>query len=477
MLGDDDFRHSGRRHAVLVLVDAVVLRAVDERHDVGVLLDGARFAQVRELRTLRAAAHLGGTAQLRQGDNRHVQFLGDGLERARNERHLLLAVALGVLVARHELEVVDDDDFDVVVNLEPPGLGAELEDRKGRGVIDEQRRGAQRLGGRFEVAPLLGRQTARLDVVAAQPRLGDDKTHHQLHRRHFEREERHARFVVDGHVAGHRKHERRLTHRRTGRDDNQVRELPAQRHPVDGHETRRHAVEGAGVLRGLLDLHQRPGQNILGRLHRTLDMPLRNLEDFALGKPDQLRHVGRFVVGAFLDFGRRAYQLALHILLGNDFGVELHVGRRPDFLRQLGQIRRPADFLQLFLHLEPFGHGVEVDGLQLHRQFFDRLVYEPVFLGVERFGGHEFLHRNDAVLFEHQRAQYRFLQFDRLRGYAAERVGQRFVGFAVAPGRDKILSHFVGFLSAFKSSDSGGHIKKQRKKNGTMRPCRCFFVS
>ena len=450
MLGDDDLSHAGRGHAVFVLVDAIILRTVDESYDVGVLLDGARLAQVRKLGTLRTAAHLRGAAQLRQGDDRHVELLGDGLERTRYESHLLLAVALRILVAGHELEVVDDDDLDVVMDLQTPRLGAELEDRKSRRIVDEQRCGAQRLGSRFKMAPLLGRETARLDIIAAQSRLGDDQTHHQLHGRHFEREESHAGLVVDGHVAGHGEHESRLTHRRTGRDDDQVRKLPAERHAVDGHEARRHAVVGAGVLRRLLDLHQRTSQNVLGRLHRTLDMALGNLENLALGISDQFRDVGRLVVRTTLNLRGGADQLALHVFLGDDLGVELDVGRRTHLLRELGQVGRAAYLLELLLDLEPFGHGVEVDGLELHRQLLDRLVDQTVLLGVERLGRDELLHGDDAVLFEHQSAQDRLFQLDRLRGHVAGRVGQRVVGFAVAPRGGEILGHFV--MGCFKGS-------------------------
>ena len=76
---------------------------MDEGHDVGVLLDGARLAEVRELGTLRTAAHFGGAAQLRQRDHRHVQLLGDRLERTRNKGHLLLAVSFRILIAGHQL--------------------------------------------------------------------------------------------------------------------------------------------------------------------------------------------------------------------------------------------------------------------------------------------------------------------------------------------------------------------------------------
>src|SRR5437867_2685511 len=55
----------------------VELLAIDEAHDVGVLLDGSGLAQVRELRApVLAAALLRGARELRQGDHRNVQLLG-----------------------------------------------------------------------------------------------------------------------------------------------------------------------------------------------------------------------------------------------------------------------------------------------------------------------------------------------------------------------------------------------------------------
>ena len=64
-------------------------------------------------------------------------------------------------------------------------------------------------------------------------------------------------------------------------------------------------------------------------------MPLGDLENLALGIADEFRDVGRLVVGAFLNLGSRANQFALHILLGNNLGVKLHIGGRADLLGQL----------------------------------------------------------------------------------------------------------------------------------------------
>ena len=64
VLGDDDARDA-QVGAVIARGLRLVSRAVEKHNDVGVLLDGARFTQVGELRALAGAA-LDGTRELRQ---------------------------------------------------------------------------------------------------------------------------------------------------------------------------------------------------------------------------------------------------------------------------------------------------------------------------------------------------------------------------------------------------------------------------
>ena len=301
--------------------------------------------------------------------------------------------------------------------------------------------------------PLLGRQTAALDVGTAEARLGHDESHHQLHGRHLQREEGYGSFVIDGHVARHRQHECRLSHRGTRRNDDQIGGLPSQRHAVDGHESRRHAVEGARILARLLDLRQSLGQNILGILHRTLDMPLRDLEYLALGKTYQIRHILILVVGAALDLRGRAYQLALDIFLGYDLGMELDVGRRPDLLRQLREICRPAHLLELLAGLQAFGYGIEVYGLEFGRERLDGLVYESVLLGVEGVGRDILLHGDDAVLLQHERSEHRLLKLHGLRRHDTRNrsIGHLLVSGPVGGRRSKFLCHKKGVIFKFQN--------------------------
>ena len=66
---DDDFDNA------FMLARLVELRAVQEQDGVGILLDGARFAQVAEAGTV-VLAVFRATVDLGQGDNGYLQLVG-----------------------------------------------------------------------------------------------------------------------------------------------------------------------------------------------------------------------------------------------------------------------------------------------------------------------------------------------------------------------------------------------------------------
>src|ERR1017187_7322858 len=76
LFGHDDFR-AAPQFKIVGLID---LFAEDEHYDVSVLLDGAGFAEIGELRAMVASAALGSATKLRKGDDRYTQFLGNGFQ-------------------------------------------------------------------------------------------------------------------------------------------------------------------------------------------------------------------------------------------------------------------------------------------------------------------------------------------------------------------------------------------------------------
>ena len=77
---------------------------------------GHPYAQIAQLwHFVSFLSFLHFTAQLRKSDNRHLQFLGEPLQIARNAADLLFAVPVFVVAAaRHELEIVDDDESEIL---------------------------------------------------------------------------------------------------------------------------------------------------------------------------------------------------------------------------------------------------------------------------------------------------------------------------------------------------------------------------
>src|SRR3954447_10888642 len=165
VLGDDQV---GLTRAVGVLV--VVLVAVDEHDEVGVLLDLAGLAQVGEHRAL-VGAGLDAAGELGERDDRDLELAREDLQAARDLADGLHAV-VGARVGAQQLQVVDDDHPQAAVLghrllVQPARLGADLEDADVGGVVDEQRRLVVARGGLQDALPLaLVTQAALAQVVA-----------------------------------------------------------------------------------------------------------------------------------------------------------------------------------------------------------------------------------------------------------------------------------------------------------------------
>src|SRR5581483_607749 len=106
----------------------VVLLAVDEHHEVGVLLDCAGLPQIRQDRPLVAASLLDRAAELGYRYDWDVELSGESFEPSADLRDLL-DTALHPALMAHQLEVVDDYQSQPSLHLmvQPARLGAHLE--------------------------------------------------------------------------------------------------------------------------------------------------------------------------------------------------------------------------------------------------------------------------------------------------------------------------------------------------------------
>ena len=121
----------------------IVFLTEHEQHHVGVLLDRAGLAQVRKLRPLVVAA-LDLPRQLRERQDRDVEFLGQRLEPGGDFGDFLHAVfARAAARALQELDIVDDQEIEAALPLEPPRARRELRNRKTAGLVDIERQRLQ----------------------------------------------------------------------------------------------------------------------------------------------------------------------------------------------------------------------------------------------------------------------------------------------------------------------------------------------
>ena len=426
VLGNDDFGHAAQVGAVGRGENLVVVGAVDEADYVGVLLDGARLTQVAQLRTLAllAFAVLYTTVQLRQGDNGDVQLLGQSLERTRDGAHLFLTATERHAAGVHQLQVVDDDDLHTMFAHQSAGLGTQFEDGERRRVVHVERGVYQVAQLVVQLLPLVVGQLTTLDLLARYLADVRYQTVHQLHVAHFEREQGHGIVIVHGNVLGHGQHEGRLTHSRTGSDDDEVGVLPARGHLVQLREAALQSAQTVGT-RGRL-LYQLVGLGDDGVDLRVvlLHVLLRDFEELSFGLLHQVVHVERLVERFRLDVAGEGDELTRQRLLRDDAGVILDMGRRSHLAAELCQVEGAAHLFQFAPLGELFLHGEDVHRLLVDGQVGDGGVDELMAVFVERLRPQNLAYQRIGIFLYHQCAQYGLLQFGSL-GLNASVVGHR----------------------------------------------------
>ena len=167
----------------------VVFLPEDEHYDIGILLDRTRFAKVRKLRAFIVAV-LDLPAELREGDDRYVQILCQGLQSPRDLRdflHPVVRPAAGGCL--HQLKVVDHDQVKFLLTLESTRPCSQCRDRQCRRIVDIERQAVERLTGGGEPLELLGVDVAAAYSVGGDFGLLSQNTIGELFRRHFQGEE------------------------------------------------------------------------------------------------------------------------------------------------------------------------------------------------------------------------------------------------------------------------------------------------
>ena len=137
-----------------------------------------------------------GTGQLRQGEHRHVHFLGENLESAGNFAHLVVGRFIGRHGTRlHELQVVHDDEALLALFQAmqlAAALGAGFQYREAWGVVDEHIQLGELARGFGQGTPVALGDEAAAQLREIHASLGAQDTLNQLLGAHLQREERHS---------------------------------------------------------------------------------------------------------------------------------------------------------------------------------------------------------------------------------------------------------------------------------------------
>src|SRR5215472_9413298 len=361
LLGNDDFSEAFE----VGIVFLVNLFAEDERHEVSILLDRTRLAQIGELRAMVAAAAFGCAAQLREGNHRNLQFLGNSLQATRDGRDFLGAV-LEALAAyrhsRHELQVIDDQQVKSVLIFEAARLRTHFNDRYTRRVIDVEARLHQALGRTGQLVFVFAGDEAGAEAVRVYPRVRRQHTHQKRFFRHFER--KYADYLVAQYrsVLGNVHGQRCLTHGRAGSNDDKVRRLQAAGHLVQqgvvGGKPSNFlsaSIEFVERAEGITDDRRNVGeafaQSVLGEG-----------EDLLFGKVDDIFGILGVLDSTSDSVLSKGDQATQHRLVAHDANIMLDTGPLGYAIDERRKIGNATDCLDFLATVEFFSQRDHVDG-------------------------------------------------------------------------------------------------------------------
>ena len=214
------------------------------------------------------------------------------------------------------------------------------------GVVDVDRRLRELVARGGEARPVVDRELAGAEPLRLDLALGAHQALRHLGLRHLEREERDRRAVADRDVRGHAERERRLPHRRTRRDDDEVARLEARGEAVEVAEPGRRPGDVAPGLVQLGDRLERVLEQLVDVRELARDPLLREVEDDLLGAVDELDRLAGPVEAEARDVVAGADQSAQRRHLGDDPRVVRRVRGGRDERRELVDALRAAGRLE-----------------------------------------------------------------------------------------------------------------------------------
>ena len=361
---------------------------MNEQDDVGILLDGTRLPQVAHDRLL-VVALLDLARQLRQGNHRHIQFLGQRLERSGNFGHLGGAVLTTRSGATHQLQVINHHQTQLtVLTRQPSGTRTQFKWIQCRRFIDEKICVLHFLDRIGQARPVIFSETPGAQALLVDTTHRTDQTHGQLSRTHLHREHRNRHALVNGHMLGHIQCKRGLTHRGAGRNDDEVAGLHARGHTVKVCKTRRHTGDVVWILAVVqvidpLD-HLRQHRLKILKTRATPRPVFGDLKDSCLGLVENLPGIAPLWIerggGDFIRDGNQATQ---DRPVAHDLRVAAHIRRRGCATGQRIEVSQATRVFELAGGLERVMQGQHISRLIALHQPGQMLPDQPMVIPIE----------------------------------------------------------------------------------------------
>ena len=242
-----------------------------------------------------------------------------------------------------KLQVIDHDQFDVFLRLEPARLGPQFQDAQARAVIDvDLRLGELRCRSR-ETWEIAFRQKAIPHFLQVHPGAGTKETLHELLAAHFQAEHRDGQLLVDRHVLGDIHSQRRLSHAGPRRDHDHLGFVQPVGHPIQLGKPRRDSSDAAAPLVELLDRFDRFHDLVLHGEDLAFETVFADRKNFLFYFVEQVVHFVLFFERAPDALGAGCDDLTKDVFVADDFEVVGDVRRRRDKREQTRHGRRPAD--------------------------------------------------------------------------------------------------------------------------------------
>src|SRR3990172_7884337 len=356
LLSDDELRDPP-----VVGSGVVLFLAIDEDHDVRVLLERTRLPQIRELRLVPAAG-LGGAGELRERDDRDVELLRQPLQSPAYAPDLLGAV-LEPAPALHELKVVDDEKVEPGLELEPARLGAHFHHRDAGRVVDEYLCLGEIGDSLNQLRPVPLGEKPRTELVHIHPGLAAEHAEDELLFRHREAKDPDPPADPEPHVLRDVHAEAGFSHRRPGGHDDEVRALQARCDLVELHEAGRDPGDQLLLLGELVDVLEGLLDDFRDGLEAAPDRPFGDLENRLLGLVEHHLGLLDLAEAGLTDAVGGGDEVAENRFVLDDPRVVRNVRRPGDAFQKRAQVGDAADGLEVARSRELFPEGYEVDGV------------------------------------------------------------------------------------------------------------------